>query len=177
MDDPLASLSKGFSFLATYATKGAKLAVEGAEFVGQSLTENVIKPTTAAVRDPELSKNMGGFMSNLGQKVTQVGNKGLQLANEVGNRGISLATELVGQPKTTGYTNLNPGQPQSPMGMPEARINTEEAATEAGGWEDFDVSPTQQTYDHDAEQDDGPAPLEPAPSIPLMKSNDDWEDF
>ncbi|KAI8929985.1 hypothetical protein BC831DRAFT_441815 [Entophlyctis helioformis] len=69
LDDPMRSLSRGWSLFTSYATEGAKLAVSGAEIVGQSLTEKVIKPAATAVRDPEFSKNVSSYVSTVSQKV------------------------------------------------------------------------------------------------------------
>ncbi|KAJ3027097.1 ADP-ribosylation factor GTPase-activating protein 1 [Rhizophlyctis rosea] len=85
-EDPLGALSKGWGFLSSRAPgvvgtigslvgEGAKLAVQGAEIVGQKLTENVIQPTLAASRDPELRNNVSGYVSTFGQKVQEVGSK------------------------------------------------------------------------------------------------------
>lgn len=41
LEDPVATLTKGWSLFTTYASKGAKLAVNGAETLGRTLNENV----------------------------------------------------------------------------------------------------------------------------------------
>ena len=95
LEDPLGSLTKGWSFFKSNATtaltvvsshvvEGAKMAackncfsftwnanfiIAGAELVGHSVAENIIKPTAEKMRDPDLSKNVGDFIGKLGQKV------------------------------------------------------------------------------------------------------------
>lgn len=53
----------------SYAIQGAKLAVSGAEQVGKIASENVIKPTTTAIRDPNFQSNMSTYVNTFGQKV------------------------------------------------------------------------------------------------------------
>jgi hypothetical protein len=83
LSDPMAALTKGFSFLASNASsvvgvlgttvvKGAELAVSGAETLGATLAENVIKPTTVALRDPNFQNNLSGTISSLQQTVSQL---------------------------------------------------------------------------------------------------------
>jgi ADP-ribosylation factor GTPase-activating protein 1 len=93
LEDPLASLQKGWSMFSSIALQGAKLAVSGAETLGKTVTETVIKPTTTAIRDPNFNNNVTAYVSNLQQKVTEVGSKGLQVATEVGTKGFAIATE------------------------------------------------------------------------------------
>ncbi len=69
LDDPIASLSKGWSIFSSFAIQGAKLAVSGAETLGKTVTENVIKPTAAAVRDPDFQQNLTSYVGTIGQKV------------------------------------------------------------------------------------------------------------
>ncbi|KAJ3086305.1 Zn finger-containing GTPase- Activating Protein for ARF [Quaeritorhiza haematococci] len=73
--DPLGALSKGLSFFASNALtlvgEGTKLAMTGAEVIGQKLQENVIKPTSEVMRDPNLSRNVSTYVSTFSQKVTE----------------------------------------------------------------------------------------------------------
>ncbi|KAJ3297207.1 Zn finger-containing GTPase- Activating Protein for ARF [Borealophlyctis nickersoniae] len=91
LEDPLGALTKGWGFLASKApgvvgvlgntvVEGAKLAVSTAEMVGQKVTENVIQPTAAAMRDPELRNNVTGYVSTFGQKVSDIGSVGYSYA-------------------------------------------------------------------------------------------------
>ena len=52
------------------ATKGAEIALNGAETFGQHLTETVIKPTSNALRDPNLTTNIQNNLSLLQQSVS-----------------------------------------------------------------------------------------------------------
>ncbi|KAJ1548034.1 ADP-ribosylation factor GTPase-activating protein 1, partial [Cladochytrium tenue] len=90
--DSMATLSKGWSFFASNAQtalgvlgttvkKGAEVAAAGADSLGQHLTENVIKPTSAALRDPNLSSNVSRGFSSLTQQVTERGSKGLSIVS------------------------------------------------------------------------------------------------
>ncbi|KAJ1568012.1 ADP-ribosylation factor GTPase-activating protein 1 [Cladochytrium tenue] len=90
--DSMATLSKGWSFFASNAQtalgvlgttvkKGAEVAAAGADSLGQRLTENVIKPTSAALRDPNLSSNVSRGFSSLTQQVTERGSKGLSIVS------------------------------------------------------------------------------------------------
>ena len=69
LEDPIASLSKGWSVFSSFAMKGAKLAVAGAENLGKSVASNVIAPTTATIRDPHFNQNVSSYVSSLTQKV------------------------------------------------------------------------------------------------------------
>lgn len=55
--------------LSSFALQGAKLAVSGAETLGKTVTENVIKPTTTAVRDPNFNQNVSSYVGTFTQKV------------------------------------------------------------------------------------------------------------
>ncbi|KND01649.1 uncharacterized protein SPPG_03446 [Spizellomyces punctatus DAOM BR117] len=97
LEDPLAALSKGWSFLAPTVTsvvgvlgntvvEGAKLAVSGAEMVGQKVAENVIQPTATAVRDPNFKDNITRSVSTLGNRVAEAGQKGFNFATNLVNQ-------------------------------------------------------------------------------------------
>jgi ADP-ribosylation factor GTPase-activating protein 1 len=53
----------------SFALQGAKIAVSGAETLGKTVTESVIKPTATAIRDPDFNKNMQSYVITLSQKV------------------------------------------------------------------------------------------------------------
>ncbi|EGF76111.1 hypothetical protein BATDEDRAFT_93026 [Batrachochytrium dendrobatidis JAM81] len=178
LDDPMRTLSMGWSLFTSYAAEGAKLAVGGAERVGQTLTDNVIKPTAAAIRDPELSKNVQSYVSVISQKVT-----------EVGNTGYSMATNLVNQ--TSGYETVG-----------GSRDSKDPASTQHGwdNWEDTHRDPqsehvstpyTDQPPTQPAAIDSANTPYKigstvdapqahekpSAAAITSKPSADEWEDF
>ncbi|RKO94305.1 hypothetical protein BDK51DRAFT_28936, partial [Blyttiomyces helicus] len=108
LEDPLATLSKGWSLFASGASgvvgvlgttvvEGAKLAVSGAEMVGQKVSENVIKPTTQAVRDPEFTNNLSGYVSSFGQKITEVSTKGYSYASTLATQTMNGANDRSGE--------------------------------------------------------------------------------
>ena len=76
LDDPLASLQKGWSIFSSFALQGAKIAVSGAETLGKTVTESVIKPTATAIRDPDFNKNMQSYVTTFSQKVSVYFNLG-----------------------------------------------------------------------------------------------------
>ena len=100
----MASISKGlgwfttnastaFSVLGTKVQEGAKLAVQGASVVAQEgsriavqgagiVNEKVIKPTSSAIQDPNLTSNVSSYMSTLGQKVSMVGSQGVHTVSK-----------------------------------------------------------------------------------------------
>ncbi|KAI8900804.1 hypothetical protein BC833DRAFT_580584 [Globomyces pollinis-pini] len=106
-DDPIASLSKGWSMLSTFANQAAKIAVNGAETLGKTVNETVIKPTTTAVRDPEFGNKMESYINNFGQKVTEVGTKGLNIATEVATKGIDAPRQTISQINGAAYSPVS----------------------------------------------------------------------
>ncbi|KAI8821345.1 uncharacterized protein EV422DRAFT_556769 [Fimicolochytrium jonesii] len=97
LEDPLKALSKGWGFLAPTLTsvaglvgntvmEGAKIAVSGAEMVGQKVAENVIQPTATAVRDPNFKDNLSRSVTSFGSKVTEVGQKGFNQVSSFVNQ-------------------------------------------------------------------------------------------
>ncbi|KAH6567464.1 hypothetical protein BASA62_006093 [Batrachochytrium salamandrivorans] len=129
LEDPMRTLSMGWSLFTSYASEGAKLAAGGAERVGQSITEHVIKPTAAVIRDPELSKNVQSYVSVISQKVTQVGTTGL-----------TMATNLVNQ--SGGYETVDsstaPGEPSTFPGEENAG-SRDESNTGRNDWETWET--------------------------------------
>ncbi|KAJ3166986.1 hypothetical protein HK101_011858 [Irineochytrium annulatum] len=95
--DPLASLSLGWSFLASTVSKGAELAVSGAELLGQQVSENVIKPTAAALRDPEFTNNVSSTLSSLQQKAVEGGTKGISFVSNLVQTGLNSGPTRVDQ--------------------------------------------------------------------------------
>ncbi|CAG8682405.1 7622_t:CDS:1, partial [Racocetra fulgida] len=58
--NPVGALTKGLNFLGYHVVEGAKLAAQGAETLGHTVNEHVIKPTTDKVRDPEFTQQISG---------------------------------------------------------------------------------------------------------------------
>ncbi|KAI9337061.1 hypothetical protein DFJ73DRAFT_629030, partial [Zopfochytrium polystomum] len=92
--DPMATLSKGWSFFAANAStavgvisttvkKGAEVAAAGAGSLGHQLSESVIKPTTAALADPNLTSTVARGLSSLQQQVTEGGSRGLSYVSSL----------------------------------------------------------------------------------------------
>lgn len=122
LEDPLGALTKGFSFFASSTvsalTQGTKLAISGAEVLGQKLTETVIDPTAKAVRDPDFSKNVSSYVSTFQQKVTS---------------GVSsLVKEGTNLVQSTGILQGNSG---GGVGSPQR--NQKNGGTGNGGFDDF----------------------------------------
>ncbi|KAI8827659.1 putative GTPase activating protein for Arf-domain-containing protein [Chytriomyces cf. hyalinus JEL632] len=67
--DPLQALNLGWSMFTSTVSKASELAVSGAEQLGSTLTETVIKPTTTALRDPNLTNNLSSTIGAMSQKV------------------------------------------------------------------------------------------------------------
>ncbi|CAG8739531.1 23041_t:CDS:2 [Cetraspora pellucida] len=63
--NPVGALTKGLNFLGYHVVEGAKLAAQGAETLGHTVNEHVIKPTTDKVRDPEFTQQISGSNSPL----------------------------------------------------------------------------------------------------------------
>ncbi|KAG0337866.1 hypothetical protein BG004_007459 [Podila humilis] len=62
LNDPAAALSKTWNLFSTTLVAGANM-----------INENVIKPTAATVTDPEFQSKVGGYVSQIGQKVQEGG--------------------------------------------------------------------------------------------------------
>nr|KAJ3420178.1 Zn finger-containing GTPase- Activating Protein for ARF [Polyrhizophydium stewartii] len=182
LDDPLKTLSRGWSIFTSYASEGAKRAAVGAEIVGQSLTERVIKPTAAAIRDPELSKNVQSYVT------------------EVGSSGLTMASNLVHQSSGYDFVGASGLQPSSDSrfaggyGASLAGPGDEDAQLD---WDDWDAAPASSEPQHPhgapataattAAAAPAPAPASatttkaaaPATLIAPASSakDDEWEDF
>ncbi|KAJ3209062.1 Zn finger-containing GTPase- Activating Protein for ARF [Dinochytrium kinnereticum] len=98
VSEALGGLSLGWSFLASNAqtalnvlgstvSKGAELAVTGAETLGQQLTENVIKPAAATIRDPDFQTNVSSTISSLQQKVVEGGSRSISFVSSLVSNG------------------------------------------------------------------------------------------
>ena len=87
-DDPMAILSKGWSFFSTTAmsalSETTKMALTASEAIGNKINEQVIEPTTKAVRDPEFQNNLTSNLLNVGAKIgNQIGAVGVVVGNQV----------------------------------------------------------------------------------------------
>ncbi|KAI8052415.1 hypothetical protein BDF22DRAFT_519099 [Syncephalis plumigaleata] len=93
INDPLGSLSKGWSFFSSRATsvlsvaaaqmaEGAKIAAEKAGEFGQTFNESVVQPTRDTVQDPEFSNKVSGFVSTFGSAVATTGQRGFGLLSD-----------------------------------------------------------------------------------------------
>lgn len=93
MEDPVAALSKGFSWFTTNAStaisvlgtkvqEGAKIAAHQAETLGATLNENVLKPTASAIQDPSLGRNVSQYVSTFGERVSKAGQEGFTMASK-----------------------------------------------------------------------------------------------
>ncbi|KAK9720701.1 Zn finger-containing GTPase- Activating Protein for ARF [Basidiobolus ranarum] len=105
LSDPMAYLSKGWSMLSMGATvlasEGAKLAAVGAE----KIQEQVLKPATETVTDPDFTRNVGSYVSTFGRTVTETGSRGLSMFSEYVN-----SVSQGGQRSTSSYGYANTDQ-------------------------------------------------------------------
>ncbi|KAJ3399990.1 ADP-ribosylation factor GTPase-activating protein 1 [Chytriomyces hyalinus] len=81
--DPLQALNLGWSMFTSTVSKASELAVSGAEQLGSTLTETVIKPTTTALRDPNLTNNLSSTIGAMSQKATETGFAGFSFVKSV----------------------------------------------------------------------------------------------
>ncbi|CAG8737764.1 1641_t:CDS:2, partial [Ambispora leptoticha] len=77
INDPVSAFTKGLNFLGYQMVEGAKLAAQGAETLGQTVNERVIKPTAEKVRDPEFSSQVVGYVAGIGKTVTDTASRGI----------------------------------------------------------------------------------------------------
>ncbi|KAF0472042.1 ArfGap-domain-containing protein [Gigaspora margarita] len=75
--NPVGALAKGLNFLGYHVVEGAKLAAQGAETLGHTVNEHVIKPTTEKVRDPEFTQQISGYVTGIGKTVTETASRGI----------------------------------------------------------------------------------------------------
>ncbi|KAJ3175852.1 Zn finger-containing GTPase- Activating Protein for ARF [Geranomyces variabilis] len=202
LQDPLAALSKGWSFLAPTVLSVAKMAVSGAEMVGQQVAEKVIQPTATAVRDPNFKDNLSRSVTSFGSKVAETGQKGFGYASDFVNQAVNGGS---------GGRYSSPHQQQSggrePAGYHGGGTyggtsndwNEPRTSGDEDLWGDWDkpapvISPAHAGQDsnsnHPYVTNDGwttsPAPAAPpAPVVPqhppasslAQKSDDEWQDF
>ncbi|KAJ3271338.1 hypothetical protein HDV01_006843 [Terramyces sp. JEL0728] len=179
LDDPMATISKGWSMFSSFAVQGAKLAVSGAETLGKTVNEQVIKPTTAAVRDPEFNNNISSYVSNIGQKFTEVGSKGFVIASETAAKGYDMAQSTISQ--VNGYASVPHDQYEERGAhdaydpwMPKEKKPEPKSESE---WDDWDKPSYENVEPTPAKE----FTQEPAKVInvqpPAPKANDEWEDF
>ncbi|ORX90293.1 ArfGap-domain-containing protein [Basidiobolus meristosporus CBS 931.73] len=103
--DPMSYLSKGWSMLSvgasTLASEGAKLAAVGAE----KLQEQVLKPATETVTDPDFTRNVSNYVSTFGRTVTETGSRGISMFSDYVN-----SVSQGGQRSTSSYEYSNPNE-------------------------------------------------------------------
>lgn len=71
-NDFMANLSKGFALFSSKAQELAKVAITQAEVLGKEINENVIKPTSQKIQDPNLRQNISQSFSQFGKSVCRV---------------------------------------------------------------------------------------------------------
>ncbi|CAJ0865073.1 5998_t:CDS:2 [Entrophospora sp. SA101] len=83
MNDPVGVFAKGLNFLGQSMVEGAKLAAQGAETLGQTVNERVIKPTTEKVRDPEFTQQISGYVSGISKTVSETASRGMSTISNI----------------------------------------------------------------------------------------------
>jgi ADP-ribosylation factor GTPase-activating protein 1 len=83
MNDPVKAFTKGLNFLGHHVAEGAKLAAQGAETLGQTVNERVIKPTTEKVRDPEFTSQVAGYGAWIGKTVSETASRGISTISSI----------------------------------------------------------------------------------------------
>jgi ADP-ribosylation factor GTPase-activating protein 1 len=83
MNDPVKAFTKGLNFLGYHVAEGAKLAAQGAETLGQTVNERVIKPTTEKVRDPEFTSQVAGYGAWIGKTVSETASRGISTISSI----------------------------------------------------------------------------------------------
>ncbi|KAI9001682.1 putative GTPase activating protein for Arf-domain-containing protein [Gaertneriomyces semiglobifer] len=164
LDDPLAAISKGWGFLAPTVTsfagvlgstvmEGAKLAVAGAETLGQKVAENVIQPTAAAVRDPNFKDNVTRSVTTFGTKVTEVGQKGLHFASNIVNQGSGYSPAIGGNGMGGGqYGSYSPVEGYTDNGKDDWSMNSSSPPRHNDGWGEWDEIPTAKDFSSSPQQ-------------------------
>ncbi|KAI8910390.1 hypothetical protein EDD86DRAFT_190293 [Gorgonomyces haynaldii] len=181
LENPMAALGKGWSLFTTYASKGAEIAISGAEVVGKTVTEKVIKPTAAAVRDPEFNQNVSTYLTTIQQKVTDVSSKGLAMASDLVNqtKGYTTVGQQSQNPSSEWDWNAEPKQAQqSPQEWKQEPINNE--------WDNWDPAKQEKkdewgwTEQQEKKEDWGwtePKTEQPKQEQKKESATDDWIDF
>ncbi|KAJ3182885.1 Zn finger-containing GTPase- Activating Protein for ARF [Gaertneriomyces sp. JEL0708] len=164
LDDPLAAISKGWGFLAPTVTsfagvlgstvmEGAKLAVAGAETLGQKVAENVIQPTAAAVRDPNFKDNVTRSVTTFGTKVTEVGQKGLFFASNIVNQGSGYSPAMGGNGMGGGqYGSYSPVEGYTDNVKDDWSMNSSSPPRHHDGWGEWDEIPTAKDFSSSPQQ-------------------------
>ncbi|RKP11906.1 putative GTPase activating protein for Arf-domain-containing protein, partial [Piptocephalis cylindrospora] len=78
-NDPLASLSKGWSLFSSTASTVLGHVAEGAKYAAGELNTNVINPTREAVSDPEFHDRFRGFVRDMGTQVADTSHRGMTM--------------------------------------------------------------------------------------------------
>ncbi|CAG8499327.1 16312_t:CDS:2 [Acaulospora colombiana] len=89
MNNPVGALTKGLNFLGHHVVEGAKLAAQGAETLGQTVNEHVIKPTAEKVRDPEFTQQLSDYVSGIGKTVTETASRGMSTISSISSTATS----------------------------------------------------------------------------------------
>lgn len=117
-EDPLAPLSKGWSFFSMGAQFAFNTVLEGTRLASQKLSENVIKPTVEAVNDPSFSENLSSTVTTVGRSVFDTGSRSFATVGELMN-----STNR----NNSGYSplsNSNPGDTFEDPYTPESSVDT-----------------------------------------------------
>ncbi|CAG8445706.1 15999_t:CDS:2 [Dentiscutata erythropus] len=123
MKNPVGALAKGLNFLGYHVVEGAKLAAQGAETLGHTVNEHVIKPTTEKVRDPEFTQQISGYVTGIGKTVT-----------ETASRGISTISTRSNSPLNR--TNITNTRSASPKTSASSTTRRRGESKKDDGWED-----------------------------------------
>jgi len=109
-DNPMAALSKGWSFFST-AVVGASRAV----------SENVIQPGVERVTDPTFQASMRGYVGEAGRRAGEVGSSvnqwgktqlGVDVAEQLGGVVGNVRDRIGGGPASSGYNSVYSGGPR-----------------------------------------------------------------
>ncbi|RIA89942.1 hypothetical protein C1645_771094 [Glomus cerebriforme] len=92
INDPVKAFTKGLNFLGHHVAEGAKLAAQGAETLGQTVNERVIKPTTEKVRDPEFTSQVAGYGAWIGKTVSETASRGISTISSISSNQSSFST-------------------------------------------------------------------------------------
>ncbi|KAI9225540.1 MAG: putative GTPase activating protein for Arf-domain-containing protein, partial [Piptocephalis tieghemiana] len=107
-NDPLASLSKGWSLFSSTATSVLGHVAEGAKYAAGEFNNNVVNPTREAVTDPEFQDRFRGFVRDMGNQVADTSHRGMAMVQNAIHH--SEYTGLSGSPASSSarYTSLSP---------------------------------------------------------------------
>ncbi|CAG8618882.1 9965_t:CDS:2 [Acaulospora morrowiae] len=96
INNPVGALTKGLNILGHHVIEGAKLAAQGAETLGQTVNEHVIRPTTEKVRDPDFTQQLSGYMVGIGKTVTETASRGISTISNISSTATSYARSNYG---------------------------------------------------------------------------------